>query len=172
MLCITNRPENSGHPFLLCFDQPVILSCPFWKRPCLLPPYTTRASRFSCCSSMVMRLPLHSRCSAAPRSSSLGGHRCAACGLVLPPVQRPVLLGAIPRGPTRSARFILHHRRLALVARREGAGFQAVFRDVSCAVSCILFDNCILLFVQSSRLETSFRSHGHHRRSTPLGTKR
>ena len=70
--------------------------------------------------------------------SLLCGHSCAAHRLVLRPVQRPVLLGAVLHGATRGTECELPHGRLPLVARRQGAALQAVLRDVGtppCVVS-------------------------------------
>ena len=62
--------------------------------------------------------------------SLLCGRGCAADWLVLRPVQRPVLLGAVPHGATRGTEIVLLHGRLPLVARCQGAMLQAVFRHV------------------------------------------
>ena len=75
--------------------------------------------------------------------SLLCGRGCAADRLVLRPVQRPVLLRAVPHGATCGTEFVLLHGRLTLVARRQGTVFQAVLRDVR-APPCVVILNDVL----------------------------
>ena len=94
--------------------------------------------------------PQHAcKASAAPASrgarvpvsrSLLCGRGCAAYPLVRRPVQRPVLLGAVPHGAARGTKFLLLHGRLPLVARGQGAVLQAVLRDVRAPPCLVILD--------------------------------
>ena len=83
--------------------------------------------------------------------SLLRGRGCAADWLVLLPVQRPVLLGAVPHGATRGTAFVLLHGRLPLVAQRQGAFFQAMPRNVRAPVCCLFSTICTIASVVSSK---------------------
>ena len=116
--------------------------------------------------------------SSLPSSTTLYSFRCsllcgrgrAADGLVLLPVQRPVLRGAVPHGATRGTAYVLTHGRLPLAARRQGALLEAVLGDIRTLV-CVAFVKHLVDHFRCIQ-QASCLAHLHHRCSRPFCTQR